>query len=146
KEIGLGITRIGVHTGPAVVGNIGGDRRFDYTAIGDTVNTAARLEGANKYLGTTTCISEVTARAAGETDLRPIGDIVLKGRSTPLRVYAPGRPTPEYETAFAALAKGDDADTALRGALDGEDCALAQFHLDRLARGETGVTIVLDSK
>ena len=45
----FGATRIGVHAGPALVGNFGGSRFFDYTAYGDTINTAARLEAANKY-------------------------------------------------------------------------------------------------
>jgi len=50
--VNFGTTRIGVHAGPAWVGNFGGSRFFDYTAYGDTINTAARLEAANKVLGT----------------------------------------------------------------------------------------------
>ena len=53
----FGTTRIGVHAGPALVGNFGGGRFFDYTAYGDTINTAARLEAANKFLGTRICVS-----------------------------------------------------------------------------------------
>jgi adenylate cyclase len=52
KGVALGATRIGVHAGPAIVGNFGGRRFFDYTAYGDTINVAARLEAANKQLGT----------------------------------------------------------------------------------------------
>ena len=52
KGIALGVTRIGAHAGPAIVGNFGGGRFFDYTAYGDTINVAARLEAANKQLGT----------------------------------------------------------------------------------------------
>jgi adenylate cyclase len=48
----MGVTRIGVHRGEATVENFGGKQRFDYTAMGDAMNTAARLEGANKAFGT----------------------------------------------------------------------------------------------
>ena len=57
----LGVTRIGVHAGPAIVGNFGGERFFDYTAYGDTINVAARLEAANKQLGTRICVSAILA-------------------------------------------------------------------------------------
>jgi adenylate cyclase len=70
--VSLGVTRVGVHSGPAIVGNFGGRRFFDYTAIGDTVNTAARLEGGNKYIGTRISISEaVVALSSGRVALRP---------------------------------------------------------------------------
>jgi adenylate cyclase len=77
KGIHLGITRIGVHAGPAIVGNFGGGRFFDYTAYGDTINVAARLEGANKQLGTRICVSADIAAKAGNFRGRPIGDLVL---------------------------------------------------------------------
>ncbi len=72
KGVDFGATRIGVHAGAALVGNFGGDRFFDYTAYGDTINTAARLEAANKPLGTRICVSDVAARAAGAFRGRPI--------------------------------------------------------------------------
>ena len=61
KGVNFGATRIGVHAGPALVGNFGGSRFFDYTAYGDTINTAARLEAANKFLGTRICVSAAVA-------------------------------------------------------------------------------------
>jgi adenylate cyclase len=57
KGVNFGVTRIGAHAGPVLVGNFGGSRFFDYTAYGDTINTAARLEAANKFLCTRTCVS-----------------------------------------------------------------------------------------
>ena len=66
RGVDFGVTRIGVHAGPALVGNFGGSRFFDYTAYGDTINTAARLEAANKFLGTRICVSATVAEAAGE--------------------------------------------------------------------------------
>src|SRR5207248_5290289 len=84
KGIVLGATRLGLNAGPAIVGNFGGRRYFDYTAYGDTVNTAARLEAANKQLGTRICVGEsVTARVPGFMG-RPVGDLLLRGRSGPL--------------------------------------------------------------
>ena len=67
----LGVTRLGLDAGPAIVGNFGGGRYFDYTAYGDTVNTAARLEAANKQLGTRICVGEsVASRVAGSREGR----------------------------------------------------------------------------
>ena len=64
RGVDFGATRIGVHAGPVLVGNFGGGRFFDYTAYGDTMNIAARLEAANKHLGSRICVSEAVARNA----------------------------------------------------------------------------------
>ncbi len=82
----FGLTRIGVHSGKAVVGNVGGSRRFEYTAHGDCVNTAARLESANRHFGTRLSISGDAAVTFGRSDFRPIGRVILKGKHNSLDI------------------------------------------------------------
>jgi adenylate cyclase len=89
KGIALGATRIGVHAGPAIVGNFGGSRFFDYTAYGDTINVAARLEEANKQLGTRICVSATLADKVRNFCGRPIGDLVLRGKTEALQAFQP---------------------------------------------------------
>jgi adenylate cyclase len=85
----VGRTRVGLHCGEAVVGNFGGEGRIQYTALGDGMNTASRLEGANKPLHSTVLVSG-EARLASTLDLfRPLGRVVLVGRATPVEVWEP---------------------------------------------------------
>ncbi|CAB5118821.1 Adenylate cyclase (EC [Olavius algarvensis associated proteobacterium Delta 3] len=80
--------RIGLSTGPAVVGNMGSKSRMDYTMMGDTVNTAARLEGVNKVYGTYTMISDSTFRDAGEwIRTRELDAIKVVGKAEPVKIY-----------------------------------------------------------
>jgi class 3 adenylate cyclase len=153
KGVSFGATRIGVHAGPALVGNFGGSRFFDYTAYGDTINTAARLEGANKQLGTRICVSAAVADAAEGFTGRPVGDIVLRGRSEPLRAFEPlpvaifEKPeTAQYSEAFAKLEAGDATAMPAFAALVGQHAGdpLAGFHLKRLLNGAKGVRMQLE--
>jgi class 3 adenylate cyclase len=153
KGVNFGVTRIGAHAGPALVGNFGGSRFFDYTAYGDTINTTARLETANKFLGTRICASAAVAQAAENFKGRPVGDLMLRGRSEPLRAYEPlpaatfEKPlTTQYSEAFAKLEAGDAAAMPAFAALVGlhADDALAGFHLRRLLNGAKGVRMQLE--
>jgi len=153
KGIALGVTRIGVHAGPAIVGNFGGDRFFDYTAYGDTINIAARLEAANKQLGTRICVSAAVAKRAENFHGRPVGDLVLRGRTEALRAFEPldleayrDASTERYLEAFGKLEFGEAGAMAAFAALVGsrDDDPLASFHLKRLLNGAMGTSIALD--
>ncbi len=153
RGVALGMTRIGVHAGPAIVGNFGGGRFFDYTAYGDTVNIASRLKSANKQLGTRICVSASVAERAEDFQGRPVGELLLRGRAEPLRAFEPLRsaehvdPGSEgYRQAFAKLEVGDPAALAAFAIEVGkrpDDC-LATFHLKRLLNGAAGARILLD--
>ena len=80
--------RVGVHTGPAIVGNLGAADRFDYTAIGDSVNLAARLEGVNKLYGTEILVSSVTAQLlGGALPLRQVDRVIVKGKTEAVEIF-----------------------------------------------------------
>jgi adenylate cyclase len=89
QRLELGRTRIGIETGQAIVGDVGGSRKLDYTAHGNAINAAARLEAANKDLGSTICIGPGTAARLDPTTLRQIGAITPRGQSGEIRVYTP---------------------------------------------------------
>lgn len=156
RGVPFGVTRIGVHSGEVTVGNFGGTTIFDYRALGDPVNTASRLESVNKQLGTLVCVSEATLPRGDEIPARPVGKLVLKGKTRPLMVYQPlfsvkeggcapmaeyfeaydmmVRNAPEARVRFEALARSWPLDSMIA------------FHLKRLASGQEGDTIVFTEK
>ncbi len=89
KGHALGRTRIGLHHGEAIVGNFGGDSRIQYTALGDAMNIAARLESANKQMGTDILASEAVMSRAPAMAFRPLGRVILSGVATPIAVFEP---------------------------------------------------------
>ena len=80
---------IGIHSGAATVGNMGSEKRFDYTVIGDTVNVASRLEGLNKEYKTHLIISEATLeKLSKKPETRSLGEVVVKGKHQAVNIFA----------------------------------------------------------
>ena len=95
----VGKTRVGLHFGEAVIGNFGGKSRIQYTALGDSMNTAARLEAANKALYSSVMASREFAERSGLDWWRPMGRVVLRGRSKPVDLFEPAPDFPAEDRA-----------------------------------------------
>jgi adenylate cyclase len=92
SQIGFGRTRIGVETGVAIVGDIGIRSKLDYTAHGDSINSAARLEALNKRYGSTICVGPFAAARCTSILFRPLGVTSLRGLNVPVEVFEPWPP------------------------------------------------------
>lgn len=153
RGIEVGVTRIGLHSGPALVGSFGSGQIFDYTAYGDTINTASRLESANKQLGTRVCVSGAVAERIAGFRGRKVGHVVLRGRSDALLALEPLTEerhtlplTAQYNAAYDSAQANSPAAIAQFAALFGQDASdgLVSFHLKRLLAGQNGVSVVLE--
>jgi adenylate cyclase len=117
SQIGFGRTRIGIETGVAIVGDIGIRSKLDYTAHGDSINSAARLEALNKRYGSTICVGPFAASRCTATLFRPLGVTLLRGLDAPVEVFEPWPPeTPSnwrerYLAAYRAI-EGDKSGAA----------------------------------
>lgn len=107
---------IGVNTGLMIVGNIGGNKRFDYTVLGDNVNSAYRLEGLTKYYGVEILLAQSVIKNINTPTIiyRLIDETVVKGKTEAMRIYQPLEMTSQnlrlkkdYETALRAYRNGD---------------------------------------
>ncbi len=117
----IGKTRVGMHFGEAVVGNFGGENRIQYTALGDSMNTAARLESGNKTFRTSTMASGDFASRTSLDWWRPMGKVVLSGRSSPVELFepAPDFPAEDRKALADALDKlATDREAALSALRD----------------------------
>jgi len=155
EGVPVGVTRIGVHTGSAIVGNFGGESFFHYTAHGDAINTAARLETANKLLGTRMCVSADTVALIPDFIGRPIGNLILKGKVQEIGAFEPvgdseteSEQLADYLGAFEKLKTGDpgclQAFASHVGRFGNEP--LASFHLQRLLAGQISTKILVSGE
>lgn len=144
--VALGKTRIGIHRGPVIVGNFGGLNRMQYTAMGDAMNIAARLESANKQTGSIILVSEAVRNAASDCDYRALGRIAMSGVATGIALFEPLPPArsqfaEQWNAAIAALQSGDDSQwKAIRAANPDDPAAIAlEDRLDAIRKGEVHV-------
>jgi adenylate cyclase len=160
----FGRTRIGINTGAAVVGNFGGHLRFDYTAHGDAINTGARLESVNKALGTSICVSGTTVTACSGFHFRPVGQLLLKGKTQAVEAFEPvtaaeaaGAKAESYLAAFERMKREGDGAAGVFEELAAHypDDPLIALHAKRLAASAverrqnlrvSGCTIIMGEK
>ncbi len=151
----LGVTRIGLHSGTATVGNFGSQSRMDFTALGDTVNIAARTEGVNKYFGTRICCTQEIMQGCPGLSFLPIGEVILKGKEQAVALYQPINHSgpelafiTEYQAAYHSLAanmpESDQAFERLRTTYPQHP--LIDFYCERLRSGNRSTHIVMDEK
>lgn len=159
--VGWGHTRVGVHCGEVIVGNFGGTNLFDYRALGDPINTAARLETVNKHLGTRMCVSGDIMQDNPDVPSRFVARLVLKGKSRALPVYEPEAakdvaarvPKTEWDHAVAMLGPDESRREPDRVLAVFEDLSarfpedpLVMLHLERLRAGARDDLIVMSEK
>lgn len=146
----IGKTRVGLHYGEAVVGNFGGETRIQYTALGDSMNTAARLEAANKALDSSVMASREFADRTSLDWWRPMGRITLRGRAQPVNIMepAPDFPMEDRKVLTQAMILADSGGIEARGLVEQliakhpDDKALVNL-LHRLQNLSGGNTYVL---
>ncbi len=155
RGIPFGKTRIGVNTGDVMVGNFGGKVMLDYRALGDAINTAARLETINAHLGTRISVSDSTVKQCVDFRGRPAGRLILKGKKIAVTVFEPltedeerSERVAQYREAYLLMdAESPGAAEAFKmlKAQFPED-PLANYHAQRFESGETGSLVVMSRK
>jgi adenylate cyclase len=136
--------RVGIHSGSAVVGNLGSAKRFDYTAIGDDVNLAARLEGTNKLYGTNILVSRETAERIGDRiRFRVVDKVIVKGKSQAVEILTPCTDAHLVELTALAIEQfrtqhWDSAQATLNDMLaHSPGDKIASIYLERIAKFRT---------
>lgn len=144
--VALGRTRIGIHRGPVIVGNFGGTNRMQYTAMGDAMNIAARLESANKQIGSDILVSEAVRDEASDHAYRSLGRIAMSGVATGIALYEPlalDRTgfAGQWNAAIAALGAGNDEpwDALLKAHPDDRAAIALEPRMDAIRKGEVHV-------
>lgn len=147
----IGKTRVGLHYGEAIVGNFGGEGRIQYTALGDSMNTASRIESANKQLKAGMMASREAVERSDLDWWRPMGRVVLRGRARPVELFEPvpdmdASDLGHFRAMMTRISQGDMAaldDLEALASSRPDDAALGNL-VYRLKHAEPGGHYVLD--